>query len=53
MTTVDFIIELFIKVDDKIDQDKHPQAKLYPSEVVIWHCCMLSKDADSVPTGDG
>jgi hypothetical protein len=34
MTTVDFITELFIKVDDEIDDDKHPQAKLYPSEVV-------------------
>ena len=26
MTTVDFITELFIKVDDEIDDDKHPQA---------------------------
>ena len=34
MTTVDFITELFIKVDDEIDDDKHPQATLYPSEVV-------------------
>ncbi|MBZ0307880.1 MAG: transposase [Anaerolineae bacterium] len=35
MTTEDFIIELFCRVDDKmLDVSKHPQAKLYPSEVV-------------------
>ena len=35
MTTVDFIIELFCRVDDRIDGDrKHSQAKLYPSEVI-------------------
>ena len=34
MTTVDFITELFIKVDDEINDDKHSQATLYPSEVV-------------------
>lgn len=34
MTTIDFITELFCKVDDNIHDDKHPQAKLYPSEVV-------------------
>ncbi|HGJ66465.1 TPA: transposase [bacterium] len=34
MTTIDFITELFCKVDDNIDDNKHPQAKLYPSEVV-------------------
>ena len=34
MTTVDFITELFIKVDDEVDDGKHPQATLYPSEVV-------------------
>jgi len=35
MTTVDFIIELFCRVDDVlIDCKKHSQAKLYPSEVV-------------------
>jgi hypothetical protein len=33
-TTVDFITELFCKVDDNIDDNKHSQAKLYPSEVV-------------------
>lgn len=35
MTTVDFITELFCRVDDEInDSKKHSQAKLYPSEVV-------------------
>lgn len=34
MTTIDFITELFCPVDDEIDDDKHPQAKLYPSELV-------------------
>ncbi len=35
MTTVDFIIDLFCRVDEQmIAVPKHPQAKLYPSEVV-------------------
>lgn len=34
MTTVDFITELFCRVADQIVDDKHSQAKLYPSEVV-------------------
>ena len=34
MTTIDFVSELFIKVDDEIDDDKHPQANMYPSESV-------------------
>jgi hypothetical protein len=34
MTTIDFITELFCKVDDNIDDNKHSQANLYPSEVV-------------------
>ena len=35
MTTIDFIIELFCRVDDEIgDVEKHSQANLYPSEVV-------------------
>jgi len=35
MTTEDFIIELFCRVDDMMrDVPKHSQAKLYPSEVV-------------------
>ncbi len=36
MSTEDFIIELFCRVDDELlDVKKHPQAKLYPSEVVV------------------
>lgn len=35
MTTEDFITELFCLVDDKMrDTRKHPQARLYPSEIV-------------------
>ncbi len=35
MTTTDFIIELFCPVDDQMqDFDKHPQANIYPSEIV-------------------
>ena len=35
MTTEDFIIELFCWVDDQMGElPKHPQAKLYPSELV-------------------
>lgn len=35
MTTVDFITELFCRIADVMDDiPKHPQAKLYPSEIV-------------------
>lgn len=35
MTDKDFIIELFCRVDDMmLDVPKHPQAKMYPSELV-------------------
>ncbi|NJN95815.1 MAG: hypothetical protein HC875_17780 [Anaerolineales bacterium] len=34
MTTVDFITELFCRVANQVVDDKHSQAKLYPSEVV-------------------
>ena len=35
MTTVDFIIELYCRVDEKLNScPKHSQASLYPSEVV-------------------
>lgn len=35
MTTLDFITELFCRVDDDMtDVPKHPQAHLYPSEIV-------------------
>ena len=39
MTPIDFITQLLVGVDDKLTQQnknpKQPQAKLYPSEVVI------------------
>lgn len=35
MTTKDFIIELFYRIDEQLTEvGKHPQAKLYPGEVV-------------------
>ncbi len=35
MTTEDFIIELFYRIDEELKTEiKHPQAKLHPSEVV-------------------
>lgn len=35
MTTIDFITELFCRVDEALnDEPKHPQALLYPSEIV-------------------
>lgn len=35
MTTVDFITELFCRIDDTMKGvRKHPQALLYPSEIV-------------------
>jgi len=35
MTTIDFITELFCRIDDKMaDIKKHSQASLYPREVV-------------------
>jgi hypothetical protein len=35
MTTQDFIMALFYAVDQEmLDVSKHPEAKLYPSEVV-------------------
>lgn len=35
MTTKDFIIELFYRIDEQLKGvEKHPQAKLFPSEVV-------------------
>ena len=35
MTTLDFVIDLFVRVDDAMsDIRKHSQAKLYSSELV-------------------
>jgi hypothetical protein len=44
MTTEDFIIGLFCRIDDQMkDIAKHSQANLYPSEIVHWGCCLPSK----------
>ena len=34
MTTTDFITELFCRVDERLGNEKHVQAKLYASDVV-------------------
>ena len=34
MTTVDFITELFYRVDNELGNAKHPLASLYASEIV-------------------
>jgi len=39
MTTGDIILQIFCKVDDSLpDLPKHPQSKLYPSELVTIGC---------------
>ena len=44
MTTVDFITDLFCRVDDALgDIPKHPQAHLYPSEVVTLSLLFVLK----------
>jgi hypothetical protein len=46
MTTWDVIIALFYHVDEQLhDLPKHPEAHLWPSEMVTlgWGCCMPSK----------
>ena len=59
MTTIDFITQLFIEVDDKLTKEnknqKHAKANLYPSEVVTlallfalkrrWQPSLLSVDS--------
>ena len=41
MTEQDFIIALFYAVDEEMrDVSKHPEAKLYPSEVVTLASCL-------------
>lgn len=48
MTDEDFIIELFVRVDDvMLDVNKHPQAKLYPSEVVTLGLTLALKGGGS------
>jgi hypothetical protein len=44
MTTVDFITALFSEVDDQLRAiPKHPEARLWPSEVVTLGSSMPSK----------
>ena len=45
MATLDFITELFCRVDDDMsDVPKHAQARLYPSEIVtLGILCSRSK----------
>ncbi len=44
MTTVNFITDLFCRVDDALrDVPKHPQANLYPSEVVTLSLLFVLK----------
>jgi hypothetical protein len=44
MTTTDFIIELFCRADEQMqDVEKHPRAKLYPSEFVTLALLFASK----------
>ena len=48
MTTTDFIIELFCRVDEQMTGvEKHPQAKLYPSEVVTLALLFALKGTSS------
>ena len=50
MTTEDFIIDLFCRVDDQmLDVKKHSQASLYPSEVVTLALLFALKGVGSRP----
>jgi len=50
MTTEDFIIELFCRVDDKMrDAKKHSQARLYPSEVATLALLFALKGVGNRP----
>jgi hypothetical protein len=44
MTTVDFITELFCRIDEAMSEvPKHPQGHLYPSEIVTVACLFALK----------
>jgi len=54
MTTVDFITDLFCRVDDVLrDLPKHPQANLHPSEVVTLALLFALKGGASAPSTAG
>ena len=41
MTTIDFITELYCRIDDQMPNAKqHSQANLRPSEVEHWQSCL-------------
>ena len=51
MATAEFIIALFYRIDNQMPPvPKHPQAALYPSEVVTLTFCMRSKAAANAPS---
>lgn len=44
MSTEDFVTALFCQIDDQMaDVAKHPQASLYPSEIVTVACLFVLK----------
>ncbi|HEY5138379.1 MAG TPA: hypothetical protein VIJ25_03545 [Methylococcales bacterium] len=48
MTTVDFITELFCRIDDEMKETpKHPQSLLYPSEIVTLGVLFAQKGGGS------
>jgi hypothetical protein len=50
MPTVEFIIELFCRIDDRLhDLPKHPQAHLYPSEIVTLAVLFALKGGGARP----
>jgi hypothetical protein len=50
MTTQDFIIALFYAVNQEmLEVPKHPDAKLYPSEVVTLALLFAIKDGGPAP----
>ena len=51
MITMDFITALFYEVDEQLGAiPKHPEAHLWPSEVVTLGCCMHSKASATAPS---
>lgn len=54
MTTVDFITELFCRVDHAMqDVPKHPQAALYPVKSSLWPCSWRSRAGATAPSCAG
>jgi len=54
MTTIDFITELFCRIDDAMtDNRKHPQAVLWPSEIVALGLLHTLKGAAIEPSTAG